>query len=374
MPHKFRIAYFAHSVRSDWNNGNAHFLRGLLRSMTQCGHELSIFEPADGWSIQNLRAEECGERSLREFALRYPDLPTTTYDLSGAESLTSASRWRELLRGKDIVILHEWNPPELAHYLLDLRDELRFRLLFHDTHHRASSSPEQIRLFAIDRFDGVLAFGEALRGIYTRRFNLSRVWTLHEAADTGIFRPLPRSAESCEVVWIGNWGDDERSAEIHKFLLQPASELPEYEFTVYGVRYPPDALRALTVAGVHYGGYLPNLAGPTTYASSRITLHIPRQQYDGAMTGIPTIRVFEALACGIPLVSAPWKDAEHLFRAGDFYMVSDTREMKQAIHMFLSDSKAAKQQAEAGLATVLARHTCRHRAEQLTSICEELYR
>jgi spore maturation protein CgeB len=279
-----------------------------------------------------------------------------------------------LLRAKDIVILHEWNPPELAHYLLNLRDELNFRLLFHDTHHRASSSPDQIRLFGIDRFDGVLAFGEALRSIYTRCFNLSRVWTLHEAADTCIFRPLPRSTESREVVWIGNWGDEERSADIHNFLLRPAAELPEYRFTVYGVRYPHDALRALTAAGVHYGGYLPNLAGPATYAGSRITLHIPRQQYNGAMTGIPTIRVFEALACGIPLVSAPWKDTEHLFRAGDFYMVSDTREMKEAIHMFLSDSKAAKQQADAGLATVLAQHTCRHRAEQLTSICEELYR
>jgi spore maturation protein CgeB len=140
------------------------------------------------------------------------------------------------------------------------------------------------------------------------------------------------------------------------------------------VRYPQEALCALRTAGVGYGGYLPNLAGPATYAASGLTLHIPRQQYIGAMTGIPTIRVFEALACAIPLISAPWRDTEHLFGPHDFWMVHDAREMTSAVQTLLSDSKTAEQQAAQGLATVLARHTCRHRAEQLTSICEELYR
>jgi spore maturation protein CgeB len=374
MQHNFRIAYFAHSVRSDWNNGNAHFLRGLLRSMSACGHDLTIFEPAEGWSMQNLRTEKSGESSLHDFAQHYPDLRIVPYDSIGTDSLQTRRDWRERLREYEIVILHEWNPPELAHLLLDLRDELRFRLLFHDTHHRASSSPEQIRLFGIDRFDGVLAFGEALRDIYRRHFNITRAWTLHEAADTTIFHPLPRNGSTTDVVWIGNWGDNERSAEIRQFLLEPAAELPAYKFTIYGVRYPQEALCALQNASVGYGGYLPNLAGPGTYASSRLTVHIPRQQYTVAMTGIPTIRVFEALACGIPLISAPWKDAEHLFNDGDFRMARNTHEMKAAMQTLLSDSKAAEQQAAQGLATVLARHTCRHRAEQLTSIFEELYR
>lgn len=372
MSRKFRIAYFAHAVRADWNNGNAHFLRGLLRALGRLGHAVRVFEPAEEWSIRNLREEDHGERSLRQFEETYPDLHIVAYDLDRADRIEDREHWRPLLRDTDFVILHEWNPPRLAHRLLDLRGELGFRLLFHDTHHRASSSPEQIAQFGIDRFDGVLAFGEALRTVYRKRFNIARAWTLHEAADTTVFRPLHSDHKKDDVVWIGNWGDDERSAEICKYLLRPASELPEYRFTVYGVRYPQQALAALEFARVRYGGYLPNLDGPATYAASRITMHIPRQQYRLAMNGIPTIRVFEALACGIPLVSAPWTDTEHLFRDGDFTTVHTTQEMVTALRRLLCDKKAAEEQAARGLATVLAHHTCAHRAEQLTSICEEL--
>ncbi|MCU1223040.1 MAG: hypothetical protein JWQ42_1133 [Edaphobacter sp.] len=371
MSRDLRIAYFAHSVRSDWNNGNAHFLRGLLRSMGTLGHEVTIFEPTDGWSIDNLRTEQAGQCSLRQFAEIYPGLPITTY--SQAENV-NITFWRKALREKEVVIFHEWNPADLAHRLLELRDEMGFKLLFHDTHHRASSSPEQIRLFGIDRFDGVLAFGESLHQIYRERFGIACVWTFHEAADTMVFHPQSHIPKTTDVVWIGNWGDDERSAEICQFLLRPATQLAKYSFTVYGVRYPAEATAALRQANVYYGGYLPNLDGPEAYAAARLTLHIPRQQYSTTMTGIPTIRVFEALACGIPLISAPWKDTEGLFREGDFHVAHSSAEIASAIQILLSDPKTAKTQAFCGLETVLSRHTCRHRAEQLTSICEEVLR
>ena len=372
MSRRLRIAYFAHAIRSDWNNGNAHFLRGLMRSMGQCGHEVEIFEPGDGWSIENLRQEEKGNDALRQFEAVYPDLRVRTYGVKDVHGAAVAERWRAILRETDVVILHEWNPPELAHGLLKLREDLGFKLLLHDTHHRASSSPEEIRLFGTDRFDGVLAFGEALRAIYRERFNIRRVWTLHEAADTSVFRPMPNRAKDRDVVWIGNWGDDERSLEICQFLLRPAQELRQHSFAIYGVRYPEQALVALQNSGVKYGGYLPNLDGPSTYAGSRLTLHIPRQQYAGAMAGIPTIRVFEALACGVPLISAPWRDTEQLFREGDICLVRNSTEAISAIEYLLREERTATDQAQRGLATILSRHTCMHRAEELTEICEEV--
>jgi spore maturation protein CgeB len=374
MSRKFRIAYFAHAVRSDWNNGNAHFLRGLLRSMGECGHDVEIFEPEDGWSVENLRLEHKGEDALRKFEEIYPDLLVSRYRIKSLGEEGARERWRRALRDCEVVILHEWNPPELANLLLDVREELRYRLLFHDTHHRASSSPEQIRLFGTHRFDGVLAFGEALRRIYRERFNIQSVWTLHEAADTKVFGPQPDAGKKTDLVWIGNWGDDERSREICEFLLRPAEELRQFSFAVYGVRYPEEALMALEKAGVAYGGYLPNLDGPAMYTSAKVTMHIPRQQYAGAMVGIPTIRVFEALACGIPLISAPWSDTEQLFREGDLCFVRDTKEARSGIERLLCDERAATEQAQRGLETVLSRHTCMHRALELTAICEELFR
>ena len=370
MSHKLRIAYFAHSLRSDWNNGNAHFLRGLLRSLGEAGHDVTVFEPADNWSILNLRAETSGEQSLQAFAEAYSDLSIRAYDLTTSGE---AAIWRGMLEGIDIVVVHEWNPPELAHVLLTLRDEMGFRILFHDTHHRASSSPAQIELFRIDRFDGVLVFGEVLRNIYRDKFDIQRVWTLHEAADTSVFKPQPHVQKTHDVVWIGNWGDDERSAEIKRFFLHPAAALPELRFAIYGVRYPEEGLAALRKAGATYCGYLPNLSVPLTYAASRLTVHIPRQQYATVMTGIPTIRVFEALACGIPLISAPWSDSEHLFREGDFIPVRDSDEMRRAIEYLIHEPDAASAQAARGLETILAHHTCKHRAQQLSTLLLEQF-
>jgi spore maturation protein CgeB len=368
MPRKLRIAYIAHSLRSDWNNGNAHFLRGLMRAMVALGHEVTIFEPENDWSIENLRMEALGERSLADFARIYPELHIQTYSADETKK-----HWHERLNEIEVVILHEWNPPELARLLLDLRDTMGFRLLFHDTHHRASSSPEQMQRFGLNQFDGVIAFGEALRTIYRDRFGIDRVWVLHEAADTTVFHPRPNAEKQTDVVWIGNWGEGERSAEIHEFFLKPAAALASTaRFTIYGVRYPQEGLLALYEAHVKYGGYLPNLDAPSIYASARLTIHIPRQQYNSAMAGIPTIRVFEALASGIPLISAPWQDTEHLFQPGDFRFAHNASEMTSAMQALLNDPAAAAAQAQCGLETVLAHHTCAHRAEELTNICEEL--
>lgn len=369
MPPSFRIAYVAHAIRSDWNNGNAHFLRGLLRALNHAGHQVTAFEPETEWSIRNLRAEPSGSESLAQFHAEYPDLKVIPYAASESDD---RSFWDTQLRGVDAVILHEWNPAALAHLLLELRGALGFSLLFHDTHHRASSSPEQIGLFRLAEFDGVIAFGDALRRLYRDRFNIRRVWTLHEAADTSVFYPRTTETKDCDCVWIGNWGDDERALEIERFLLRPAALLPQYSFSIFGVRYPADGRDALSQAGVTYGGYLPNLTSPIVYSRSRLTVHIPRQQYSQVMDGIPTIRVFEALACGIPLISAPWQDSEGLFREGDLTWAHSCSEMKTAIELLLSDPARARDQAARGRETVLEKHTCDHRAVELTSIIEEI--
>jgi len=369
VSHKLRIAYLVHSLRSDWNNGNAHFLRGLIRALGTLGHDAVVFEPRDAWFIQNLLGEDCGREALDRFAAMYPDIRVLPYDpaLNGREAF-----WRRALREFDIVILHEWNPPALAHTLLALRDEAGFKLLFHDTHHRASSSPEQIRLFSTDRFDGVLAFGEALRDIYRECFGIARVWTLHEAADTTVFRPDPGAAKRQDVVWIGNWGDNERSSEIRRFLLKPASGLRETTFTIFGVRYPDEGICALRESGVRYGGYLPNLQAPAMYAASKLTVHIPRQQYATQMIGIPTIRVFEALACGIPLLSAPWADCENLFPEACFLMAKNGEEMESQMRAVLSDAALANELRENGMKIIHERHSCRHRVSELLQIYKQI--
>lgn len=207
--------------------------------------------------------------------------------------------------------------------------------------------------------------------IYRKLFGIERVWVLHEAADTSVFHPHD-AEKTTDVVWVGNWGDEERSREIQDYLLRPAEELRCLSFTVYGVRYPDEGQTALRDAGIRFGGYLPNLDANSAYSRARLTLHIPRRQYTEALKGIPTIRVFEALACGTPLISAPWEDSEQLFREGDLLFARNTNEMIAAMEKLLADPAEAEALASHGRETILARHTCAHRAAELTSICEGL--
>jgi spore maturation protein CgeB len=142
---------------------------------------------------------------------------------------------------------------------------------------------------------------------------------------------------------------------------------------IHGVRYPAAAQASLAAAGIRYGGYLPNVEVPAAFARARLTVHVPRRPYAAALPGIPTIRVFEALAAGIPLVSAPWDDAEGLFDPGlDFRVARDGAAMTRHLDELLNDPVAAAEQAARGRATVLRRHTCTHRVAELLAIAAEL--
>ncbi|MCU0894162.1 MAG: glycosyltransferase [Rhodospirillales bacterium] len=357
-----RFVYFTHSLVSDWNHGNAHFLRGVLRELQRRGHQTKVFEPANGWSRANLVANH-GEEALARFPERFPGLGSTSYTADGF-ALEAA------MDGADVVIVHEWNEPWLVAALGNHRRRGgRYLLLFHDTHHRAASAPDELDRFDLSGYDGVLAFGEAIREIYLRRGWVGQAWTWHEAADTALFRPHTEIAREGDLIWIGNWGDGERTAELQRFLLAPVRALG-LRARVHGVRYPDEALKALRRAGIDHGGWLANDLVPEAFARYRLTVHVPRGPYARMLPGIPTIRMFEALACGIPLVSAPWEDSEGLFRPGrDFLYARDDAAMTDALRGLLADPDAAADLAASGLETIRARHTCAHRVDELLAIC-----
>jgi spore maturation protein CgeB len=138
---------------------------------------------------------------------------------------------------------------------------------------------------------------------------------------------------------------------------------------VYGVRYPKSAIEALGGAGIEYAGWLPNFEAPNVFSRFLVTIHIPRRPYVQALPGIPTIRPFEALACGIPLISSYWQDSESLFTPGSDYLVArNGQEMMRHMRTLLDNPAKAQELADHGRRTILQRHTCAHRAEALLSI------
>ena len=353
---------FYQSLISDWNHGNAHFLRGVAAELLARGHKVDVYEPRNSWSVRNLIAEN-GWTPIVEFEHAYPQFESIRYDLDHLDLA-------HVLSGADLVVVHEWNEPELIERIGNYTQRRRdFVLLFHDTHHRLAG---QKRLpFSLDHYDGVLAYGQVLTDMYLRNGWANHAWTWHEAADTRVFHPLPNVTRTLDLVWIGNWGDDERTAELHEFLIKPVKAL-KVRTEVYGVRYPPEAITALNEAGIRYRGWLPNYKVPEVFASSRVTLHIPRRPYVRELPGIPTIRPFEALACGVPLICSPWNDTEHLFTPGrDFLIAQDGEEMQQLIERVLGDSSFAAELAQHGLETIKRRHTCAHRVDELMKIYEQ---
>lgn len=356
----FKIALFYHSLVSDWNHGNAHFLRGICAELISRGHKIQVFEPGNSWSRANLIDQE-GPQAERDFSVAYPQLTSQFYSHSTFDI-------EQILDGVNFVLVHEWNDPWLVKAIAAYRRRNPgIRIFFHDTHHRAISDPNSLDLENVIDYDGVLAYGESLREVYRRRgWANAHVW--HEAADTRVFRPLPPSDHPLDIAWIGNWGDDERNAELEEFLIQPSAELG-LRGTAHGVRYPPVALSRMTQAGLTYEGWLPNYRAPEVFARHRVTVHIPRRPYVTTLPGVPTIRPFEAMACGIPLVTARWRDTELLFREGtDFLNANSGAQMRDSLKAILSDETLRESLRKNGLETIARRHTCAHRVDELLEI------
>lgn len=356
-----KFALFYHSLVSDWNHGNAHFLRGIASELLARGHGVAVYEPRDSWSLRNLAGEH-GDAPIQRFREAYPELDSIRYDLADLDLEAIAG-------GVDVVIVHEWNDPALVNRMGALgRRRGSFRVYFHDTHHRIVTDPASMDAFDLSGYVGVLAYGKVLRDMYVRTRRAKRAWTWHEAADIRRFRPALGGEGEKGLVWIGNWGDEERSAELREFLIEPVKSL-ELRASVYGVRYPESAREALSEAGIDYRGWLPNFDVPKVFSQFELTMHIPRRPYVEALPGIPTIRVFEALACGIPLICSPWQDAENLFTPGADYLVArNGKEMKRALRLLLDNPDVAQGLAARGRETIQARHTCAHRVDELMEI------
>src|SRR6185436_19189425 len=184
------------------------------------------------------------ELALEGFRAVYPMLGSIRYDIQTLDLETA-------LDGADLVLVHEWSDHELVRRIGDhrKRGSSRYRLLFHDTHHRSVTDRTTMAAYDLSGYDGVLAFGSMIRDCYLREGWAARAWTWHEAADTRVFHPIP--GEPCEgdLVWIGNWGDEERTAELRAFLFGPVRELG-LTGRVHGVRYPEEARRELAEAGL----------------------------------------------------------------------------------------------------------------------------
>jgi spore maturation protein CgeB len=360
-----KIYMFYHSVISDWNNGNAHFLRGIITSLQLKRHKVKIYEPKNGWSLYNLIHEQ-GIKAYEDFWDYFPFHDPGFYSEDHFNP-------EKLIHDADLVIVHEWTHPEVVRKIGEYKSKNnRFILLFHDTHHRMVSNPEEMRKYNLRNYDGILAFGNSLRDVYIRSGCMKQVWTWHEAADDHVFFPHNYVKKEGDLVWIGNWGDEERTEELMEFIITPVKKLG-IKASFYGVRYPSYALKILKDANIEYKGWVPNFKVPEVFSKYNVTVHVPRKPYMKMLPGIPTIRPFEAMSCGIPLISSPWDDKENLFTPGkDFLVAQNGKEMEEHLKNVLNNPELSKSLTNHGLKTIREKHTCDHRVNELINVFKSI--
>jgi len=360
-----KIILFCRSLISDWNHGSAHFLRGVVSELTARGVDVLVFEPKTTKGSGDFLPEP-GTESVDGFKRAYPDIQVRSYDPATLDV-------HRALSGADAVIVQAWTDPDLVRRIGEHHTHKgHYVLLFNDAHHRVITEPEEAARFDLQNYDGVLAFGRVIRDLYMKEHLARDAWTWHEAADTRLFVPMQSQKEG-DLVWIGNWGDGDRSAEMREFLYGPVKSLG-IRAKVYGAQFPSSAVREMERAGIEYAGWIPNFRVPEIFSKYRLTVHVPRKVFASALPGIPTIRVFEALACGIPLISAPWNDSERLFTRADFLTARSGEEMAAQISWVLHNEAAAREIASHGRRTVLEQHTCSHRADELLQIVDNAQR
>src|SRR5205823_555267 len=159
-----------------------------------------------------------------------PHLTSIQYRLDALE----VGEW---LDDVDLVIVHEWNDPKLVSAIGQYRRcNGAVRVLFHDTHHRTLSAWEELARLDLSDYDGVLAYGASLKARYLHWGWGKQVHVWHEAADVRVFYPRNGERSVGDIVWIGNWGDEERTEELREYFIRPV-ESACWKAHVYGVRY-----------------------------------------------------------------------------------------------------------------------------------------
>ncbi|CAH2599327.1 Glycosyltransferase [Rhodovastum atsumiense] len=349
-----KLVIFGLSVSSSWGNGHAALWRGLIGALLRDGHRVVFFERDEPWYRYN--------RDLHE--------------LPEGGRLVLYRHWQEVagpaqaaLDDADAGMVTSYCPDGVAaaHLLLDSRARVR---CFYDldtpvtlAQLEAGQTVPYLLPEGLGGFDLVLSFtgGQALDEIRIR-LGGRHVAPLYGSVDPDLHRPAaPRPQYQAVLSWLGTYAED-RQAALDALFLQPARRRPGDRFVLAGAQYP-DGFP--WTANLYYVRHLPPSEHAAFYASARLTLNVTR----GAMARMgfcPSGRLFEAAACGAPLLTDSWEGLDHFFTPGEEVLVAgDTATALAAL-----DTPAATLAAIARRARerTLAQHSATQRARELVGL------
>jgi spore maturation protein CgeB len=343
-----KIVILGLSITSSWGNGHATTYRGLVRELAARGHEVLFLERNRHWYEQNR------------------DLPDPSFCRVGIyESLDElATRHTRAVREADLVIVGSFVPEGIAAGEW-VHDVARGRTAFYDIDtpvtlaRLASGDLDYLSTALIPRYDLYLSFtGGPVLDKIEEELGSPCARALFCSVDPALYYPETR-APRWDLGYLGTYSKDRQPA-LDRLLVEPARRAPDLSMVVAGPQYPPELAWPEAVERITH---LAPRDHREFYNSQRFTLSVTRA--DMVRIGwSPSVRLFEAAACGVPILTDPWPGLDDFFVPGeDIAVVESAEDSLRLLRSLPESERAAIGQRARG--RVLAEHTSAHRAVEL---------
>lgn len=351
-----KLVIFGLAVSSSWGNGHATLWRGLIASLTATGHRVVFFERDLPFYAPH-----------RDLAALPPGGELVLYP-SWEDVLPRA---RRELADADVALVTSYCPDGVAASRLALDSRAAVRCFYDlDTpvtveRARAGEAVEYLPPEGLGGFDLVLSYtgGAALHALRTE-LGARRVAPLYGHVDPDTYRATePRASYRGDLSYLGTYAAN-RQAALERFFLEPARRLPRRRFVIGGAQYPADFA---WTDNLWFVQHLPPPEHPAFYCSSALTLNVTRAPM-AAMGYCPSGRLFEAGACGTPVLSDAWEGLDSFFHPGEEILVCRTTD--DVVEALSSSPERLARIGRAARERVLAEHTSAHRARELVALLE----
>lgn len=354
-----KIVVLGLSVTSTWGNGHGTTFRALLRALHHRGHQIVFFEKDVEWYASN--------RDLPE-----PDFCQVILFETWREALPAL---RKQLRDTDVAMVGSYFPHgiEATDELLDATVPAK---AFYDIDTpitvaalRQHGRTEYLEAGQVSAFDVYFSFtGGPILSELEDRFDAQRAVPLYCSFDPQQYRRFGVNRRfACDLSYMGTYAPD-RQAKIDELLGEPARRLRDKSFIVAGPQYPKEVRWPSNVRHIKH---LNPRWHAKFYSSSRFTLNVTRR--DMVMAGhSPSVRLFEAAACGATIISDNWPGLSSLFTPGEEILLPSSSQdvVRYLSELSESDTRRIGQQAQS---RVLAEHTSEHRALEFEREIERIF-
>jgi spore maturation protein CgeB len=350
-----KIVVFGLSISSAWGNGHATLLRGLFRALHYQGHEVDFFERDTHYYAAHRDADHFPFAHLHLYSDWLDVLPEAKRCLADADTAIVTSYCPDGVSASRLVT--DARVPRTIFYDMDTPVTL-CRL---DKGERVEYLPPE----GLGAFDLVLSYtgGEPLRRLRDE-LHARCVAALYGWADPDSHYPVDRVPEfEADLSYLGTYAAD-RQAILEELLIRPARALPDRRFLMAGAMFPHANDKSANVTQLDH---VPPHQHPAFYCSSRISLNVTRASM-AAMGYCPSGRLFEAGACGTPILSDWWTGLDEFFKPGEEILIATS--CADAMRAITEDPGILKRIGSRARQRVLDCHTPEIRARQLIDLIE----